>query len=134
MFKKMGRPSRKQIATSIMFEEPDGDIFLFRIDEQGQSHFCGNSHKNIVGKLHNKPESILKKAIPDSLNDNSKNIIKIKESSDDLYVEKLSNSLKYSVDMDLFDSFVSLLENNTNISNVIKDYKLSNSMLPFISI
>ena len=38
----MGRPSRKEVASTVIFEETDGNVLFFVIDKQGNSKLIGS--------------------------------------------------------------------------------------------
>lgn len=124
---KMGRPSRKTIASVLMFEMPDGNVFYFEIDKKGKSRLIGNNQNQLSTNLYinndsNKYELSLTNYVSEKLNQQHEI-----SNEEKFYEKELTNSLELEIDK--FDLFLEKIDNHLNIDNFIKDYKLSSNML-----
>lgn len=131
MFKKMGRPTRKGTATTITYNDPNGEIFYFTIDNRGKSNFIGRSPIVTIGCVqHHEPESI----IPSSSNENLLEIAQedaIKSNN----IEKMTNNINKNTEnydeIVKFDLFLEKINSHFDLDEVLRENRLS--FLPLIS-
>ena len=119
--KKMGRPSRKMVASALTFETPDGETLYFSIDKKGKSKFLGNN------KIH------IQKCIPHNIfTTESTANEKIIENSNKKYESQINKtSPKFTIQFhdDKFNIFLKQIENRLNVDDFYKDFRLSNHMM-----
>lgn len=125
----MGRPSRKKIASTILFEIPDGNTFYFTINKKGEASLVGKCFS--IPQFYVNPNS---KLISDSIDKSPIYFNKesyLNENNEKRNIKKEKSSEKY-IEMDDFDKFVSCLDYQINIDSILNDNKLSENMLPSI--
>ena len=120
--KKMGRPSRKTIASTLSFEAPDGETLYFSIDQKGKSNYLGNQKISFL-------ECNAHDLIPTMSIKNKKKAEHSNEKSDS---QKNTNKYpKFHIQFndEKFNLFLEKIENRLNVEDFYKDFKLSNQMI-----
>lgn len=136
MFKKMGRPSRKGIASTIMLEEPNGEVLFFSIDNRGKSTFIGNKEKfNInANLLHESDETLTMTPSTSSDNLESLSVTKMDNSFDTFNQNKLKKEkTMFHIEADNLNMFLNDLNKNEDANDFLKTNRLSFHMLPPIT-
>ncbi|KAK8840465.1 hypothetical protein M9Y10_030670 [Tritrichomonas musculus] len=126
----MGRPSRKIVASTVMLEDPSGEIFLFSIDKKGRSTFICKDHQLSFPSKCQKPEDMQSMMTSIVLDDNLKPKNSVKPINQNNCPKKTS---KYRVESKKFDMFLSEIDKNLGIDDFLKTNKLSFMMLPIIT-
>lgn len=127
----MGRPSRKGTATTITFNDPDGEMFYFTIDSRGKSNLIGRSPNVNIGYVPiNEPGSIT----PSSSSDNLLGISQCMENSCNK-IENMTNAKNEKTEeydeIVNFEAFLEKINNHFNVDDILRENRLS--FLPPIS-
>lgn len=130
MMTKMGRPSRKTIASVLMFEMPNGEVFYFEIDKKGKSRLIGNNQNQLNTNLYINNDSFKNELSPTNYASeklNQQHEISNEEILKEKHKKELTSSLELEIDN--FNLFLEKIDNHFDIDNFFKDYKLSSNML-----
>lgn len=126
----MGRPTRKPVASTIVFEDPNGEVFFFEIDKKGNSKKIEDDHKKIIieNNVNNSQTSYL------SPNDVLSEALDVKQKipNDSECLKNQKNSKKLELQIEKFNLFLEKIDNHINTDYFCQEYKLSSNMLlPF---
>lgn len=120
MMKKMGRPTRKMIASTLVYELPDGEIIYFEIDKKGNAQMIKSNNHHVYPN----DESQNIQIIPvDKLDEKSQNSDKSDEKLDQKTLDNESIIIKN------LNSFLKQIENHISFDTFMRDFKLSDRML-----
>lgn len=126
----MGRPTRKQVASTIVLKDPNGDVFFFEIDKKGNSKKIGDDHKKIFLENNFFNSQTLLLSSNDVLSEASNKEQEI--SKDNEFLKNQQNSKQYELEIEQFNLFLEKIDKHINLDYFCQEYKLSNNMLlPF---
>ena len=124
--RKMGRPSRKSIATILSLEESNGNVVFFKIDCKGRSSIIGDKQSLSTKSLILPKFSYNSELISTNYSKNA-DIIKdqyIKQEQSNITNQNLCSK------KDNFNLFLELIDKRSHMNDFSNNLKLSSNMFP----